>query len=292
MRPFLKWAGGKRQLLPYIIPKINEYISPQARFFEPFVGGGAVFMKLNHNRVHINDLNQELINTYKVIKAAPCPLIEELKKHKVKHSNSYYYQIREQDRDENIFNKMSRVERAARIIYLNKTCYNGLYRVNRKGQFNTPIGYYANPNIVDEDNIIAVSEYLRNKRVKITNHSFKRAVRDAVEGDFIYFDPPYDYSGQGFTTYTKQGFNNYDLDELKECSDALINKGCYVLISNNDTAYVRKLFDDKNYEINPIPVNYDAISYDIQEIPANRTINSKGDGRNKVQEVLIFGKKT
>ncbi len=291
MKPFLKWAGGKGQLLPYIIPKIRQYITPQARFHEPFVGGGAVFIKLNHKRVHINDLNRELINTYKVVKFEPGPLIEKLKEHAASHSETHYYRIRALDRDKGKFQKMTRIERAARTIYLNKTCYNGLYRVNREGKFNTPIGYYENPNIVDEDNILAVSDYLRRNRVKITNLSFKSAVRNAVKGDFIYFDPPYDYSDKGFTTYTRQGFNHYDLDDLKECSDALIHKGCYVLISNNDTEYVRTLFDDNNYEIDTLPATNHTVSYDIEEIPANRTINSKGDGRNKVQEVLIFGRK-
>jgi len=284
MRPFLKWAGGKRQLLPFIMPYIEDYIKTESTFFEPFVGGGAIFLELQHQNVHINDLNSELINCYDVIKKQPYSLIEKLKDHRNNHDKDYFYKIRREDRNNKIFRSMSDVERAARIIYLNKTCYNGLYRVNQKGQFNTPIGKYTNPKIFDEKNILEISKYLNENQVKITSNTFDDAVKTASKGDFVYFDPPYDYTEQGFTTYTENGFDQYDLGRLKDCSDKLIRKGCYVLISNNATERVLNLFDNPDYEII-------TISYDIKKISANRNINSKASARKKVEEVLIFGKR-
>ncbi len=292
MKPFLKWAGGKRQLLKSIIPIIDEHLSPKATYYEPFLGGGAVFFSIGHPYAHINDLNDDLINCYEVIRYKPNELIKLLKNHKENHEKEnqkeYYYEIRKQDRDLSFFSSMTKVEKAARIIYLNKTCYNGLYRVNRKGEFNTPIGYYKNPNIADEENILQIHEYLKNNNIDITSQPFEKTVKTAVNGDFVYFDPPYDYEGKGFTTYTKEGFNHFDLQSLKDCADELIEKGCVVLISNNDTFRVRKMFDDEKYVIiHPTKSK----RYDIKSIQANRNINSKGQERQKVEEVLILGKK-
>ena len=184
------------------------------------------------------------------------------------------------DREEQ-YKKMNSIDRAARTIYLNKTCYNGLYRVNKNGFFNTPIGRYANPLICDENNINEVSNYLKNNNIKITSFDFEKSVSSAKAGDWIYFDPPYDYERTGFVNYVKEGFSHDDLIRMKLLCDKLISKGCYVLISNNDTAFVRNLFtSNKNYEI----------VYSTKTIKANRNINSKKE-RKKVDEVLIYGRK-
>lgn len=281
MKPFLKWAGGKRQLIPYIKQFINSKNIGTHRYYEPFLGGGCVFFELAHNNCSINDLNQEIINVYKVIKRSPKKLISLLKAHEKKHCEDYYYEIRELDRNIELYNTMSNAEKAARTIYLNKTCYNGLYRVNSNGFFNTPIGKYIKPLICDEDNILAVSKYLNNNNIKITSVDFELAVKDAQKGDWVYFDPPYDYETTGFVGYVKEGFTHEDLERLKKVCDKLIRKGCFVLVSNNDTKFVRQLFTDKNkYEI----------IYSTKTIKANRNISSSKE-RKKVDEVLIYGRK-
>lgn len=280
MKPFLKWAGGKRQLISYIQEFINKNNITNCTYYEPFIGGGSVFFELGHNKCVINDLNAEIINVYKVIKSNPEELIKKLKIHAQNHSKDYFYAVRAIDREEQ-YKKMNSIDRAARTIYLNKTCYNGLYRVNKNGFFNTPIGRYANPLICDENNINEVSNYLKNNNIKITSFDFEKSVSSAKAGDWIYFDPPYDYERTGFVNYVKEGFSHDDLIRMKLLCDKLISKGCYVLISNNDTAFVRNLFtSNKNYEI----------VYSTKTIKANRNINSKKE-RKKVDEVLIYGRK-
>lgn len=282
MKPFLKWAGGKRQLLPYIKEFINKENIGDGKYYEPFLGGGSIFFDLGHKNSIINDYNNEIINTYKVIKKFPNKLIDALKVHATNHSKDYFYQIRALDRDIENYNKMDDVSKAARTIYLNRTCYNGLYRVNQSGFFNTPIGNYVNPLICDEDNIREISKFLNQNKIKITSLDFEKAVESAKKGDWIYFDPPYDYEdGAGFVNYVKEGFNHDDLTRLKKVCDRLIEKGCSVLISNNDTLFVRTLFtSNPNYEI----------VYETKTIKANRNITSKKE-RKKVEEVLIYGRK-
>ena len=283
MKPFLKWAGGKRQLLKnWILPIINKHLNENNTYYEPFVGAGSVFLELEHPNVVINDSNEDLMLCYSVIKESSFELLKILRKFKDNHSNEFYYQIRALDRDPIAFAKLTDIERAARMIYLNKTCFNGLYRVNKKGQFNTPIGRYKSPMIYDEDNIRDLSNYLNNNNVTIRNQDFENVVRDAKFGDFIYFDPPYDYEKRGFTDYQKEGFNTFDLERLKKTCDALIKKGCKVLISNHDTKRVRELFSSKQYELM-------TINYRVEEIEVNRYIGSKIEYRKKAQEVLIYG---
>ena len=287
MKPFLKWAGGKRQIMNYIKPYIEQNLQTGNRYYEPFVGGGSVFITLEQANCVINDLNSELMNCYNVIKKNPKELINILKIHQENHHKDveYYYQVRKVDRDESIFNQMSDIEKAARMIYLNKTCYNGLYRVNKKGYFNTPKGRYVNPNIVDEDNILNLHKFFNESKVTIRNTSFAEAVKDASKGDFIYFDPPYDYEDSGFTKYVKEGFEFEDLKNLKTLCDNLINKGCFVLISNNATNRVIDLFDSKNYEIVALA------KYDLEELDVRRFIGAKAEDRKIVKEVLIYGRK-
>ena len=281
MKAFLKWAGGKSQLLAYIEKFINLKNLKNNTYYEPFIGGGSVFFKLGHSNCVINDLNEEVINTYSVIKNHPKELILKLKEHQKKHNKEYYYKVRALDRDVEEYKKMTNIERAARTIYLNKTCYNGLYRVNRNGFFNTPVGRYENPLICDELTIIEDSKYLKQNNIKMTSVDFSKATSTAKCGDWIYFDPPYDYEESGFVSYVKEGFSHDDLIRLKRLCDDLIERDCNVLISNNETKFVKELFKSDNYEI----------IYKTKRIKANRTINSKKERRKKVNEVLIYGRK-
>lgn len=283
MKPFIKWAGGKRQLLG----RLKEYFDkelkePGAKYFEPFVGGGAVLFDLKIKNSVINDFNSELVNTYKIVRDHPEELIQLLEIHKKNHNKEYFYKVRSQDRSKG-FSSITDIAKAARTIYLNKTCFNGLYRVNLDGFFNTPIGNYINPQIYSKENIYDVSSFLRENNIVILNTDFEEAVPNPRKGDFIYFDPPYDYENEkGFVNYNSGGFDRDDLSRLKVFCDKLINLGCNVLISNNDTTFVRELFNDKNYEY----------SYTIKDFPANRSINSNSQLRSKsVVEVLIYGTK-
>ncbi len=277
MEPVLKWAGGKRQLLKELNKFINKELINGHRYYEPFVGGGALFLALEHDDVVINDSNDELINVYNVIKNNPNELINELKAHAKAHSNEHYYEVRAWDRSPS-YKKYSPIKRAARIIYLNKTCFNGLYRVNSKGFNNVPIGRSAteNPDIVMESRILAISNYLNNKNVQIRCGDFNDAVRDAKEGDYVFFDPPYDYDKDGFKSYVKTGFTHNDLIRLRNTCNLLIKKGCIVVICNNDTDYVRKRFSNNFYKIN--------------KVITKRYINNALES-TKANEVIILGKK-
>jgi DNA adenine methylase len=285
MKPFLKWAGGKRQLLrEKILPIITQYLEKDNNYYEPFVGAGSVFLELKHSKTIINDSNEDLMICYEVVKESSTHLMSILENYKCNHSKENFYNVRALDRDEDVFRKLTNVERAARLIYLNKTCFNGLYRVNKKGQFNTPIGSYKNPSIYDRDNIKEISEYMNTFDVDIRNVDFEEAVKDAKKGDFIYFDPPYDYDEKGFSSYQKEGFNRFDLERLKKVCDDLISRGCHVLISNNNTEKVRELFKSDDYELIDI-------KYTIKTFKANRSIGSKNEYRKQVEEVLIHGSK-
>ena len=288
MHPVLKWAGGKRQIKDFILNEIKQYWDEDKTYYEPFFGGGAIFFELQPKNAVINDLNKELMNVYETIKESPNKLISKLEEHK-KHNEDeeYYYQIRELDRKSE-FSKKSKVFKAARTIFLNKTCYNGLYRVNSQSQFNTPKGKYINPSIFDESNILEISKYLKENNIAIKKGDYKKSFESAQEGDLIYFDPPYDYEVENsrFTGYTKSGFSRKNLQELKLQCDMLIEKGCHVFLSNNKTDFVENLFtsnDDK--------ITY-SLKYTQKTIRANRNINSKGTGRQKVMEVLIYGSKS
>lgn len=275
IQPFLKWAGGKRQLLPIIR---KYYPNDYNRYFEPFVGAGAVFMDLQRNDIVINDLNEELINTYRVVKDDVNTLIDLLQIHAKNNNKDYYYKVRMYDRDGTIEN-MSSTARAARFIYLNKTCFNGLYRVNSKGQFNVPFGNYKNPNIVNESVLREVSTYFNNNKVKILNTDYKASLKDAKKGDFIYLDPPYAPidKKQSFVSYTSSGFNLDDQRELRDVFVELHNKGCYVMLSNSSVPVIKDLY--KEFEET------------TKTIGATRMINSNAKGRGKVDEVLVMNYK-
>jgi len=273
VRPYLKWAGGKRQLEKDILP-----VCPQEynTYYEPFVGAGAIFFALQPKKAIINDLNDQLCLTYKVIKNDVNSLIDALKEHKKNNCKEYYYEQREKDRSED-FSNMSDVDKAARLIYLNKTCYNGLYRVNSMGHFNTPYGRYDNPTIFDEEVLLAISKYMNSNNVTIRNLSFEQAVKDAKKGDFVYFDPPYDSPNcTNFTGYQADGFDHEMQTKLKDLMDDLTDIGVKCLLSNAATDFILDLYKNKTRN-----------KFEIETISANRLIGSNVDSRTKVDEVLV-----
>ena len=266
-RPFLKWAGGKRQLLP----QISELVPKMKTYYEPFIGAGAVLFYLQPKKVVINDTNAELINCYNVIKDNLDELIEDLNNHK--NEKEYFYLIRELDRMP-AYQKLSDVGRSSRIIYLNKTCYNGLFRVNSQGQFNTPFGRYNNPKIVDKTVLKAVNKYLNSHDVTILNLDFEEAVSTAKKGDFVYFDPPYDpiSDTSSFTGYDINGFNKDEQKRLKDTFEELTNKGVKCMLSNSKTPFITKLYKE----------------YGTIDVSAIRSINSNASKRGKIEEILVL----
>lgn len=264
-KPFIKWVGGKRQLLP----KIKELVPTQFnKYFEPFIGGGALFFDLNLNEAFINDFNPELTNLYHVVKTMPELLLESLKKHI--NTEEYFYALRNLDREE-FFKTLSEVERASRFIFLNKTCFNGLYRVNKKGQNNVPYGKYLNPTIIDEENLFKCSESLKNTTILTGN--FAGILPFVSENDFVYLDPPYApvSTTANFTSYTNEAFGIAQQERLKEFCDILTVLGVKFLLSNSDVPLIRQLYSE----------------YDIITVELNRTLSAKGSARGKVNEVLI-----
>jgi len=265
-KPFVKWAGGKRQLIPqmdlFFPKKFNKYI-------EPFVGGGAIFFYLLPEKAILIDINKDLINTYNTIKNNVKELINSLKKHK--NEKEYYYNIRKVDRNLEEFNEWSNIEKASRTIFLNRCCFNGLYRVNSKGQFNVPFGKYKNPTFCDKENLIAVHKALKN--VELVNDSFEKCIDFAEKGDFIYFDPPYVpiSDSANFTSYTKDNFSKNDQIRLFETFKILDEKGCNVLLSNSYNDFILNLYKD----------------FRINILQAKRAINSDASKRGEIKEVLI-----
>jgi DNA adenine methylase len=272
VKPFLKWAGGKRQLIPTIVanhlPK--EYSIKANTYYEPFIGAGALLFALEPKKAVINDINAELINCYKVIRNSVDDLIDDLGRHE--NESNYFYAIRAWDRNKDYKSK-TLVQRASRIIFLNKTCYNGLFRVNSLGQFNVPFGRYKNPNILDASVLKAVSQYLNENEVKILNLDFQEAVQDAKKGDFVYFDPPYDpvTDSASFTGYYMNGFSKDEQTRLKATFDELDRRGCKVLLSN---AYTQFIIDQYS-------------GYQQIKISAIRAINSNPRKRGRVDEILV-----
>ena len=221
--PFLKWVGGKRQLIPEIRKMLPKGVANRP-YYEPFIGGGALFFELQPKQAVINDYNEELINVYTVIRDNPNELIEDLKKHK--NTSEYFYEIRSMDRQP-LFKNLTTIERASRIIYLNKTCYNGLYRVNNAGEFNSPFGKYKNPNIVNEPVIKAVSKYLNSDRIQISNGDYEVILRDIPTNSFVYLDPPYHpiSESSNFTGYVQGGWSERDQLRLRDVCNRLNSNG-------------------------------------------------------------------
>lgn len=272
-KPFVKWVGGKRQLLKQF-RRLNLYPPEKfdikkGRYFEPFVGGGAVFFDLLPEKAFLSDLNFELVTTYNVIKNDVKNLIKSLKKHK--HTKDYFLEIRAHDPK-----KLSDLEVASRFIYLNRTGFNGMYRVNSKGGFNVPFGKYTNPLICDEQNLMKVSEALQD--VEIKHQDYKQILKNARKGDFVYFDPPYYPVSKtaSFTSYTAESFLDKEQIELRDTFLKLHKKGCFLMLSNSDTPFINKIYSEiEEYGIR------------ITKVDAGRSINSKGTGRGKITEVLV-----
>lgn len=277
-RPFVKWAGGKRQLLD----NLEHYFPKQfGTYFEPFLGGGAVFFRLTSKRLPfrtvLSDINEELIVTYRVVEKHVEELILALKDHKTKYDadqESYFYKVRKISLPE--LSKLSEVDKAARLLFLNKTCFNGLYRVNSKGVFNVPFGRYKNPKICDENNLRAVSTALNLSEAKIFSGDFVDMTKQAEAGDFIYFDPPYHpmSSTASFTSYTENGFDEKDQKRLSNLCIELGERGCTVLLSNSNTPEIRALYKDPE-------------KFKIKEVSAMRAINCKGNLRTGHTELII-----
>ena len=271
-KPFVKWAGGKRQLIPILNDNLPKTFGT---YYEPFLGGGALLFHIlterSAQKCSISDLNSDLVLTYTTIRNRIDELISSLKSHGKnyqKDSKKYYYSVRES-------NPRSEIEKTSRLLFLNKTCFNGLYRVNSKGKFNVPLGSYANPNIVNEENLRSVSAILQSSKVAIKCRDFESVLRDAKKGDLVYFDPPYQPISEtaNFTSYTNKSFTYEDLQRLAELCMKLDSKGCQVMLSNSDSKDVAGMFPKKTWS--------------IDRIRANRSINSNSKKRTGHFELLI-----
>lgn len=271
-KPFVKWAGGKRQLIPILNENLPETFGT---YFEPFLGGGALLFHMlaesQRQKCSISDLNSDLVLSYTTIRDRVESLITSLKNHEKnyqKDSKTYYYSVRES-------NPRSQIEKTSRLLFLNRTCFNGLYRVNSKGKFNVPLGKYANPNIVNEDNLRSVSGILQSSKVSIKCRDFEAVLRDSKKGDLVYFDPPYQPVSDtaNFTSYTNKDFTYDDLSRLAELCKNLDSKGCKVLLSNSNSKEVADMFSSKPWK--------------VSKIRANRSINSNSKKRTGHFELLI-----
>ena len=267
--PVVKWVGGKRQIIDEITKYVPETFST---YYEPFLGGGAVLFELQPKKAVVNDINKELMNIYEVIKDNVEDLIDDLKRHK--NDKDYFYKIRELDRDRERYSILTSVQKASRIIYLNKTCFNGLFRVNKSGEFNAPFGNYKNPNIVNETTLRAVSAYFNKAKIRFSCQDFEDALKWSRKGAFVYLDPPYDPVSEtaSFTGYDKGGFDRDEQIRLKKTCDKLDKKGVKFLLSNSATDFIMDLYQ----------------GYKIEVIQAKRAINSKADRRGNVDEVLVM----
>ena len=270
-KPFVKWAGGKRQLMSELE---KNFPTKFGTYLEPFLGGGAVMFDLltkePNLKCNVSDLNSDLVLAYVTIRDRLEKLIESLENHSKNYhrdSTGYYYEVRRQE-------PKNQIEKVSRLLFLNKTCFNGLYRVNSKGKFNVPLGRYTNPNIVNKENLQAVSKTLQSEKIKISCRDFSSIIKDVKKGDFVYFDPPYQPVSDtaNFTSYTHRDFTEDDLERLADLANQLNSKGCNVILSNSNSKTVKKLFSS---------------GWKIKEIKANRAINSNSQKRTGHKEIII-----
>ncbi|MEI6441741.1 MAG: DNA adenine methylase [Nostocales cyanobacterium ELA583] len=261
-RPFLKWAGGKTRL----ISQYQDYFPQDYKtYYEPFLGGGAIFFYLQPSQAVLTDINADLIITYRCVRDHLEKLIALLQKHKQGHNSEYYYDIRNYQPGKDL-------EKAARFIYLNKTCFNGLYRVNSQGKFNVPVGKYKNPGICQEEVLKVASIAL--KKVEIKHANFEEVLNYATDSnDFVYFDPPYYPLSptSNFTAYSNFCFDENQQIKLRDIFMKLANKGVKVMLSNSDCLFIRDLYS----------------GFTIHTISAARSINSNAQRRGKITEVLV-----
>lgn len=267
--PVVKWVGGKTKLLPELLSRLPERFG---RYYEPFAGGAAMFFRIAPKRAVLADSNHDLVGLYTAIAKDVGAVIRRLELHHKAHSESHYYETRERWNDREV--SWSTPERAAAFIYLNKTCFNGLWRVNRSGAFNVPIGRYTDPPICVPDNLRAAQQLLA--RAEIRRGDYREAVRDAKAGDFLYFDPPYDpvTATANFTSYTANVFGHDQQQELADTARALVAKGCYVMLSNSDTPFIRSIYKS---------------GFKIDRVKCARAINSNAAKRGDVDEVIVTG---
>lgn len=271
LKPALKWIGGKTQLLSTMVPllpcKYNTYC-------EPFVGGGALLFHVQPHTAIINDINTEIITAYNVIKYDVENLIVELKT--FKNESDFYYWVRSWDRDTDVYNNISDIKKAARILYLNKTCFNGLYRVNNQGKYNAAFGKYKNPNIMNEVVLRHISEYFNKCDITILNADYTKVLESLPRDSFVYLDPPYDpvTKTANFTRYSSNGFSQDDQIELKEMCDKLTSGGVKFMLSNSSTEFIKNLYSDGE-------------KYNIIEVDAVRKVNCVASKRGKVSEVIV-----
>ncbi|WP_416201104.1 MAG: Site-specific DNA-methyltransferase (adenine-specific) [Thermocaproicibacter melissae] len=266
--PVVKWVGGKRQLLPALTPLLPKHFTT---YCEPFLGGGAMLFWLQPKIAIVNDINSDLIQMYEVIRDHVEELILELSKHK--NESKHFYEVRDWDRDKKKYNALSGIEKAARLIYLNKTCYNGLFRVNNAGEFNTPFGNYKNPNIVNAPTLRAVSNYLQKAKITFSCRDYADVLAEIPCGTFVYLDPPYDPASNtaNFTGYSRGGFSREDQIRLKECCDDLTRRNIKFMLSNSATDFIKNLYT----------------GYNITIVQAKRAINSNASKRGQVDEVVV-----
>lgn len=268
-KPFVKWAGGKRQILD----KLKQYAPHKYNcYYEPFIGGGAFFFELSPKKAVINDSNQELMNVYQVLRDHDkyTKMCKVLNQYEANHSEEQYYEIRNKDKEKS-FTRLSDYKKAARTIYLNKSCFNGLYRVNSKGQFNVPFNKNKTVNTYDGENLLTIHMYLNMNDITIQSIDFEESIKTAKKGDFVYFDPPYDSDTQTFNSYTEEGFGKDEQRRLAKVFKELDARGVYVMLSNHNTTLINELYKD----------------YNIHIIEAKRSINSKGTKRGNVEELII-----
>jgi DNA adenine methylase len=267
--PFLKWVGGKRQIMSSIVDMLPKNVG-NYNYIEPFIGGGATLFHLQPKKAIVNDFNAELINVYEVIKNNLDELITDLKKHK--NESDYFYRLRALDRSIEFWT-LSNVQRASRVIYLNKTCFNGLYRVNNAGEFNAPFGSYKNPNIVNEPTLKAVSKYLNTNDIQLLTGDYEIVLNGLEKSSFVYLDPPYHpiSENSNFTGYVQGGWNEASQIRLRNACSKLNENGIKFLLSNSSSDFIKDLYKD----------------YKITTVKANRAINSNGEKRGEIDEVLI-----
>lgn len=271
-KPFVKWVGGKRQLLAQF--KEKKFYPPasfelgKGRYFEPFVGGGAMFFDLLPLKATLSDMNKELVTTYKVIRDDVESLIAGLSRHST--DKEYFLEIRAQHPQD-----LTDLQVASRFIYLNRTCFNGMYRVNKSGGFNVPYGKFTNPTICDANNLRSVSSVLKD--VEIHHRDYKAVLKEAKKGDFVYFDPPYYPLSEtsSFTAYTAESFLKKEQEELRDTVLELSELGCYVMLSNSGAPYINEIYSGHK-------------GIRIEKVLAGRAMNSKASGRGKIAEVVII----
>jgi len=273
MKPVLKWAGGKTVILKEIDKRLSKIDTKNARFFDVFTGGGSVTIRFHDKfkNTIINDVNKELKFVFEAIKYNPFDLMILLDKHEINHTHDYYYEVRKLDRDLS-YSGLDNISKAARTIYLNKTCYNGLYRVNSKGQFNVPLGRQTRLNIYEKENLLNLHEAMKN--IEIRNQDFSVVIKECKPGDVVYMDPPYDkINEQSFIEYNVSRFDEFDQERLKKEIDELTRKGVYVIASNSFTDNTAKLYEDY--------ITEESIIY------VKRSIASKNASRVPIKEILI-----